>query len=122
MAKSSIRRFDVQAKWSLAFSVASGLCCLALMALLARNWRGDIQQILYRAEGKYQPVIVLVAGLTMLLSTVGLVFGFNSAGQRRNEKQMLSWLGFFGGTAVLALAVVLFAAFVLLRLPVTSGG
>lgn len=122
VAKSSIRNFDVQAKWSLVFSVASALCCLVFLALLLRNYQGDIRQIIYRADGKYQPMVMAAAALTMLLSAVGLAFGFNSAGQRRNDKQMFSWLGFFGGAGVLALAVVLCAAFVLLRMPVTAGG
>ena len=47
---------------------------------------------------------------------VGFVLGWNSAGQRRNDKPMRSWVGFFVGGGVVTLDVVLMLAFYLLRL------
>ena len=115
MARASLRRFDVQAKWAVLFSTASVLCCLAFAFLLLRNWKGDVQQIIFRGDSMYQPVVVVCAGLSMLLALFGATLGFNSAGQRRNDKQKLSWTGFFVGAGVLSVSLVLFTAFYLFR-------
>lgn len=114
MAKSSMRRFDVQAKWSLIMSLASILGCLGLLFMVYRNWMPETNQIVFR-NPVFKFAFVGCTGFTLLLSFFGVALGFNSAGQRRNEKQRLSWTGFFVGTAVMAAAIVLFAAFYLLR-------
>ena len=121
MARSSIRRFDVQAKWSLAFSLVSVLSCLALVFLLFRNWTPETHQITFR-NPLFKVVCVGFSGVTMILAVFGLALGFNSAGQRRNEKQRLSWTGFFVGAGVLAVACILFLAFYLLRAELPSAG
>ena len=121
MARSSLRRFDVQAKWSLVFSVLAALICLALAALLVRNWHSGLHQITFR-NPLFKIIVVGIAGLSMLLAVFGTALGFNSAGQRRNEKQRLSWIGFFLGSGMFTLAVVLFAAFWLLKFQMRSAG
>ncbi|MHC4234389.1 MAG: hypothetical protein ACYSUQ_04670 [Planctomycetota bacterium] len=120
MAKASLRRFDVQAKWSLWLSLMSVLPCLVMVALLVRNWESDINQIMF-GNPLFQPLYLALTASAMLLSTFGLALGFNSAGQRRNELQTRSWLGFFVGAGVLATAFVLFAAFWMLRYKTQSG-
>ena len=122
MARSSLRRFDVQAKWSAGLSLLAALSCLALVGLLARNWESDIHQIVF-GNPLFKIAVVGSAGLTMLLAVFGTALGYNSAGQRRNDKQRLSWTGFFLGSGVFTLAVILFAAFYLLRFQqVETGG
>ena len=115
MAKGSLRRFDVQARWSLWLSLASVVTCLIMAGLLVRNWHSDVRQVMF-ANPKFQPVYLICTALTMLLSTFGLALGLNSAGQRRNDLQRRSWLGFFLGTGVLALAIVFLVAFWMLKL------
>ncbi len=121
MARSSLRRFDVQAKWSLVFSVLAALICLALAVLLVRNWHSGLNQIVFR-ESLFKIMVAGSAGLSMLLAVFGTALGFNSAGQRRNDKQRLSWIGFFLGSGVFTLAVVLFAAFWLLKFQLQARG
>jgi hypothetical protein len=95
-------------------SVLAVLCCLALAALLWRNWRADIRHIVFGNQ-MFQVAVLGAAGATMLLAMFGTVLGFNSAGQRRNDKQRLSWVGFFLGAGTFTMAVILFAAFFVLR-------
>ncbi len=121
MAKSSMRRFDVQAKWSLLFSLAAAVGCLALFTLLARNWQGNLHQFVFR-NPLFKAMVLGSAGLTMLLAVFGTALGFNSAGQRRNEKQRLSWAGFFLGSGVFTVAVILFAAFWVLKFQIRQAG
>lgn len=118
MAMGSIRRFDVQAKWSMFFSLASVVTCLGMFALLARNWDGQVNLVKFRHGGAFQLIYLAFTGLTMVLSAFGLSLGFNSAGQRRNDRQKLSWTAFFVGVSVLAFAIILLAAFWLLKQPI----
>jgi hypothetical protein len=56
--------------------------------------------------------ILLAAAITILLAATGFGFGLSSAGQRRNDKQQLSWIGFFIGAIVLAMTFVALFVFV----------
>lgn len=114
MAKGSLRRVDVQARWALWLSIASALPCVVVAALLLRNWNAELQQIIYGNQA-YMLAILGGTGLTLVLSFFGAALGYNSAGQRRNEKQKQSWLGFFLGALMLALGIITFAAFWLLK-------
>ena len=111
MAKGGIRRFDVQAKWSMIFSIAAALGCLSLAAGMSMRWQGDLHQFVFSAQSLYQPVVICTSGLTILLALFGTALGFSSAGQRRNDKQKMSWLGFFLGAGSLSISFVLFAGF-----------
>ncbi len=121
MAKGGIRRFDVQAKWSLIFSAAAALGCIALAGGMSMRWQNDLHQFVFGAQSLYQPVIICTSGLTIVLALFGTALGFSSAGQRRNDKQKMSWLGFFIGAGSLSISFVLFAGFYLLRLPIQQG-
>ena len=116
MASKSLRRYDVQAKVSLIVSILAVIGCVGLVMLLLRNYDSGLGAIVYGGGSLYAPIILVGTAGTMLLSAIGLVLGFNSAGQRRNETQGRSWAGFFLGTAGLAGAIVCLAMFWFLRL------
>lgn len=106
MAKFSLRRYETQARASLVVSLASVVSLCGLIVLIARNFGWRELVILY-GNPAYRLMIYAAALVTMGLATLGLGFGFNSAGQRRNDKPQLSWMGFFIGAVVLCLVVVL---------------
>lgn len=116
MASKSLRRFDVQAKVSLIVSILGGLGVVFLLVMLLRNFDSRLGAVIYGKNSIYGPVYLMACAITMLLSATGLVMGFNSAGQRRNDMQNRSWAAFFLGTAVLAIAIVCFAMFWFLKL------
>lgn len=116
MASKSLRRYDVQAKFSLIASLAAGLGCVGLVVLLMRRYDAGLGAIVYSSKSLYAPAFLAGGAGTMLLSAVGLVLGFNSAGERRNEMQGRSWAGFFLGTAFFAAAVICLAMFWFLKL------
>jgi hypothetical protein len=103
------------------FSVLAALACLVLAVLLVRNWHSGLNQVVFR-KPVFKIVVVGCAGLSMLLAVFGTALGFNSAGQRRNNRQRLSWTGFFLGSGVFTLAVVLFAAFWFLKFQLKAQG
>ncbi len=121
MGMPSLRKFDVQARFGLTASIAAIVPCLAGFAALFRNYNHELRAIPYGKEGMFQIIIlgcVLAAGG---LSVVGLGLGFNSAGQRRNKDSGKSWIGFFIGTGVLSLTIIMFYAFWKLRFQIVTG-
>jgi len=114
VAKFSLRRFEDQAKASFLASLLS-LFTFAGMAgvmgfFLKRGLASQDFVFLYGPRGKM--AVLLAAAVTLLLSGAGFGFGLNSAGQRRNDRQRLSWIGFFLGALVLALTLVLVFVFI----------
>ena len=59
------------------------------------------------------PIDFGATAVTGMLSVIGFGLGINSAGQRRNDRQRLSWMGFFISSAVLVLTLGVFAFFFL---------
>lgn len=120
MARASMRRFDVQAVYSVLLSLAAWVPLLALMFLLfVRNFRWDEGAIIYNGKNPVFMILVLaLTGVVILLSVTGLSLGFNSAGRRRNDKSTYSWMGFFFGTGAFMLGLISFIAFVMLRMAI----
>lgn len=118
MASRSIRRFDTQAKVSSVVSLIAMVGVLAMAGLSLRNLDPELRVIRFNPEGFYRPAFLGICAATMFLAVIGLGLGLNSAGQRRNELQKRSWIGFFMGTAAFSMAIVLFWMFHKLKLPV----
>jgi hypothetical protein len=109
VANFSLRRYDTQARASVALAIASCVSFLAMTALVFRhaNW-GEFMF----PYGNLRKMLILVAGAcTLLLAAAGFGMGLNSAGQRRNDKQRLSWVGFFVSAGVLCLTLVILFLF-----------
>ena len=116
MARGSLRRYDVQARYAIILALVSIVPFLASAGLAIRNYSSDISNIIYMRGTKWLPVFLGSLALAMLLSALGFVLGWSSAGQRRNEKSSWSWMAFFIGGGVLTLSFVLLVAFMMLRL------
>ena len=116
MARGTLRRFDTQAKasWIVSLAAVAGVVILAYLAW--RNLDTELRVIRFSRSSLFQPLYLGICAVTMLLAVVGLALGFNSAGQRRNEMQARSWMGFFVGTGAFSLAIVLCWMFLSLRL------
>ena len=111
MAKFSLRRHDVQAQVSMVLSLTAIPCVLVMAFFVLRPLDVNQRIIPYNAKGM-RPIAVYVSALGALaLSTAGFGLGLNSAGQRRNDKPGLSWLGFFVGAAGITLTVILLLLF-----------
>ena len=115
MGFGSIRRYDIQASWGYALSVFSVLPLLGGAYLAWRNYDGMLGQIIYESK-LYVPLFVGCVLLSMVAGALGCLFGFSSAGQRRNDRPVRSWIGFFVGGGVLTFDVILLIAFLMLRL------
>lgn len=121
---SSLRRYDVQATFAFVLGVISVAPLAVAVWLTLRNYQSELGQILY---GSRSYLLVHHGSLVgaMVPSFLAILLGWNSAGQRRNEKQSSSWIGFFVGGTVLTVAIIVLIGFYMLRLehapaPVTT--
>jgi len=115
VARASLRRYDVQAVYALVFSLASVVPMVAGVFLFFRNFDLELAAVIYRQGSKFLPFYLAVAGLAGVLSGIGFLLGWNSAGQRRNQRPTWSWAGFFVGGVVATVTVILLLALVMLR-------
>lgn len=111
----SLRRFDVQAAYSLVLSLISIPPLIAAVIAVISRYNADLGQIIYGAKGRFLLAFLGAVGVSSALGALGFFLGWNSAGQRRNERQSRSWIGFFVGGAVLTGNVILLIAFCMLR-------
>lgn len=109
MAKFSLRRFDNQAQASVLLSLLSIAPLVSLVFFIVRKL--DMKEFIFYYGPRARTAVLLSALATLILSAAGFGFGLNSAGQRRNDKQQLSWIGFFVGALVLAITIVLLFIF-----------
>lgn len=109
VANFSLRRYDTQARVSVALSIASCVTLVATAFFTLRYLDWSEYTVYY---GPVRRLLILGAGAaTLALSLAALGLGLNSAGQRRNDKPKLSWLGFFIGAGVFSLAIILLFLF-----------
>lgn len=111
MAKFSLRRFDSQAQASVLLAVAAVVTLAGQAFIVLQNL--DTSELIIPYGSNRKMAVFAATGITILLSLFALGFGYNSVGQRRNDKQAWSWLGFFGGAAILSLAIIVFVLFYL---------
>ncbi len=121
MAMPNLRRYDVQARYSITLSVLALLPLFAATAACLKNYGHELRAIQYGQHSVFLFAFLVCIGTAGLLSALGVIFGFNSAGQRRNDATRKSWLGFFIGTAVMSLSIVVFFGFYFLRMPIVTG-
>jgi hypothetical protein len=111
--KLSLRRYDVQARTSVVLSVASFVCFLGLTALVFRHPMLALKEkvIVYNPDGLRAPLTYAFGLLSLGLGAAGFGLGWNSAGQRRNDKPVHSWVGFFLGGGAITLTLILLFLF-----------
>ncbi len=111
MAKFSLSRYDTQARVSVLVSAVSCIFLAMLTVFVFSIDKGlkllDKSQYIVTYGHTRRLLVLGCGGAAILLAVIGFGMGLNSAGQRRNDKPTLSWLGFFLGAMVLCLAAIL---------------
>ena len=110
MTKFSLRRFEDQAKASVVLGIVACVSLVAQATMVFRHIDTSQWVIIYgNMNRKY--LVMITTAICLLIGVAALGLGFNSAGQRRNEKPQWSWTGFFLGAAVICFAVIFFVVF-----------
>lgn len=116
MTLGNLRRYDVQAKYAFALAMVSIVPGIAALWLGWRRFDADLGRIIYGSQGRFMLAFLGCVVLSTAPAALGLVMGWSSAGQRRNDQSRRSWIAFFVGGSVLTLNLVLLIAFFMLRL------
>ncbi|HWL95042.1 MAG TPA: hypothetical protein VNT79_16095 [Phycisphaerae bacterium] len=121
----NFRLYDTQAKAAVVFGVLGLLSVVALAVFVFHGFKTNDMTIYYNAQqgmGRFRPWLVRGATCAALLVGVAAgALGFNSLGQKRNDKQNLSWTGLLTGALSISLAGVLFYAWTKLSETIISG-
>lgn len=111
----NFRLYDTQATTGVLIGLAA-IVCLAALAYcsVGRGFDRDYGVIAYDPKsqwGQYREYLVIFFSVASVgLGTAAGVLGFNSLGQKRNNRQARSWLGLAIGAFVVAVAPVFFFA------------
>lgn len=110
----NLRLDETKATASLVIGLVALLGVVVLVVLVFKGFVLSEKVIPYNARaglGRFRPY--LVYGMTAATCLVGFVaglLGFQSLGQKRNNKQGRSWAGMATGAIGISLAIVLFFA------------
>jgi hypothetical protein len=107
VAKFSLRRYDTQARVGLILGILSVLALLGFAGLILTS-RAEWSELTFSFGARRRIAMLGATAVTLGLSVAASGFGYNSAGQRRNDRQDMSWLAFFIGAGVSALCLILF--------------
>lgn len=107
VAKFSLRRYDTQARVGVFLSILSILSLLGFAGLILTS-SIDWAQFSFSYGARRKLAMLGATAVTLGLAAAAAGFGYNSAGQRRNDRQGLSWLAFFTGAGVIVLCLILF--------------
>lgn len=114
MKMPNFRAYDTQATTAM---LAGALGLVALLGLAVVVFKGlDTQQWIIPYSDRLgwsqyrQSLIYLTTPVVLLLGITGATLGFRSLGQSRNTKQGRSWMGMTLGAICLAMAPVMFSA------------
>ena len=99
------RVYEKQARLSVIMAALGGVCMLAAAAFILQRF--DTQSFLIVYNPRTLRIVAIGTALFLGLAggTAGFFLGFNSAGQRTNTRNKLSWTGFFLSAAVIALTI-----------------
>ncbi len=120
MKTPNFRLYDTQATTGVVVGIAAIGCLAALMyCSVGRGLDLDQGVIAYSPKspwGQYRNYMVMgLTAVSLVLGTAAGLLGFNSLGQKRNNRQARSWLGLAMGAFVDALAPVFFLAWWILK-------
>ena len=117
--KRNLKSFESQANISVILAGLAALGAVAAIYCVLSGFNWEFRMLTYNPNGMRFYALGAALCLTFGASVVGVCFGFNSAGQRRNKKSRLSWIGFFVNAALIALALMVAVFFLGFRNPMS---
>src|SRR5437667_5575842 len=99
----NFRLFETQARWSVYLSLFAAILLVGLTYFVFKGVDWDYRLIPFKPDSPglghiRQPAIYGAAVVVVLLSVFAAGFGYNSLGEKRNERQGWSWLGLLVGS------------------------
>ena len=107
--------YEKQAKLSVILAVVGGAATLAAAAAILQAFDWENFWTAYNPRAKRILAIAAALIIGVVAGGAGLLLGWNSAEQRLNTQNKLSWTGFFLNAAVITLTLSCGVFFVLTR-------
>lgn len=106
-----LNEYEKQALASVALAVVAAGAMVVQAALILPKFNFADFEYAYSSKSLRQPIILGLTALAGIAALAGILMGLNSAGQNRNKKQQMSWIGFFGNAFVITFTVIVFFMF-----------
>ena len=117
--KRNLKSFESQATISVILAGLAALGAVAAIYCVLSGFDWKVFMLTYNRQGIRLYAVGGALFIALAASVVGFCVGFNSAGQRRNKKSRLSWIGFFANAALIALTLMVAVFFLFTRNPVS---
>lgn len=114
----SLKTYEDQAKFSVILGVVASVVVLGAILLILQRFDWATFMIPIRSKARMVAILGAI-GLAAVLSAAGFFVSLNTAGQKRNKNQSLSWTGFFFNAAVLTIATCVGVVFMMTRISVS---
>jgi hypothetical protein len=111
VARRTLDSFESQANLSVLLAAVGTVATLTVVVMILAVFDPQNFWIPMRAGGPRYYAILGASGLAMISGAIGFLLAFNSAGQKRNTRSSLSWMGFFLNSAVITIAACVFVFF-----------
>lgn len=113
-----LHNYETQATLSVLMAVLAALAAGGAAAVIAMKFDWQDFILVYNRDG----LLLLALGgalfVALAASVTGFCVGLNSAGQRRNARSRMSWMGFFVNAALIALTLMIAFLFLFTRQPI----
>lgn len=117
MKMPNFRLYDTQALFSAILGAIALAFVIAMLIVVSRNFDPHQKVIWFNPKSRYrEPIIFAATGGAILFGIISGSMGFNSLGQKRNNRQGMSWLGMALGAVSMVLAVIGLVAWQKLKL------
>lgn len=110
--------YETQARLSVILAVIGAVFTAATAFAVFQKFDPGVMAVVYAGDSLRFPIIMAGTALAMSASGIGFFIGLNSAGQKRNTKSGLSWVGFFINAVLLTITVCVFIFFYFVRMAV----
>jgi len=110
-----IKTYEDQAKLSVILATVGGFFTVAALGGILRNFDLSTGWVRYGTKSIFMPALGGCLVLALALAAIGFFVALNSAGQRRNKRSRLSWMGFFLNAFVIMFALCVGVFFAITR-------
>lgn len=126
MALPNFRLPQTQARWSLYIALIAAIGLFPLGFLTFKGFQMETKSIWYSPVSKFgkmrPPMVFAGTAAVMLCGMAAAGMGYSSLGEKRNDKQSMSWMGLLGGALSTSCAVICLIAWQMLNMSIISTG
>jgi hypothetical protein len=113
-----LQKHETQSMLSVVIAVLGILLALAAAGIMLQRFDWADFALYHKANSARFLAILGAGGTAFGLGVIGFFMGLNGAGQKRNKREGLAWLGFFLNAALITVALCVLIVFWLTRIEI----